>query len=1591
MAHDDDEEIQEDDVQSCAASNVEDVPDITESEEEEFRSIVSLDEWGSIISPPADVLCPLKMCAVNQFVQLMQPANDPYISTSCELVLVFKGTQVPEHFRMMVYAMDCLNKMPSLKGSFVPHTGLTRPLTVVHGKTKTGVKFDVTGIERVLVSDQSKQDEVTKNFIRTERGIPTFRARCAKTRANKQVQMFAQVNPVEMVWGIVPVEYELQGVKKRLIFQVLRVIPQPGFHLMDAIRRRFFGKRKDAKPKEERMVADVCYYLVQILNHEADINYKMGGGWTPQNPNPWTVTQPHQPTSVESMLSPFTVLERILHHIPGGCTGNVATLCEQLCVDVSTVNIGGFPAFATPQSAQVVWDMYQNLHNIYLKKLGCFYKEFGAATEAFATNDTFTYGFRSVLRLESGNVGANLNRFDLYMQMCFTLGNFLKFSERKEFKDAERFMFPKAVVACLDFFLFNKKSISGHATDLDKHNFVKAHVGDQLFGEEVTETKIAAIYRVCSEQSIVDFPKACQSKAARDSLRKHLHDHIQSNVKADDMAVQLYENHMTLQLTTTMNGLALDQWMSDRVYFAACLMNQLSSKNSTGPCAGIRKGRMFLLDSCGSHAKLTHDECAQSWCVLNAGLCKLNQTVRANPLNLNLIWAMLNGDVLTFLGLHNETWRWMMYCVMVASCYGHLRAVTQDGHAKNEEVPLTAKPNSVGLNEVVVKTVNFCFEGLLSSLLPLSEEERRCLGISKQDRVTRAAVEEASAVGFANGQIVSKPLSSQLMQAVLFDEALRSANKELLDGLTTTALPRDSNAGEGTVTKLLKPERGGAFEKGVTRQLPGMGWYVLCFASNTNAMNSVIGEIIGTLAKGAMLVYPPGAPQSTGLASSLAVRDKRKRGQATRSAMWTGESMMPTSMEERQHLAYVLSVSCIYARHLGLMNKSGHSDWEISSPVYSYVDWFKKYFMEHFSCMFSAYLGESCDRIIKGVIARAVASCHVCTVISNFDRENDYSNEDMTFNALYNSMMAMEASSLTLYWANLALLNSITHVIDSKLIMVNQLIRWKCRVPVLPISYLEYVLQPFDSFTSGVVGKEYAREHAELEKFLTRILEVRTRQQDNPNEPIRHFQGNYIQVPGLGTSADYAHIESYMLRFCGVNTGSKNTYLQMFHEVASKSVDLTGVLDMTRSMISVKTLFDNFNMVVGSACDSQPGGYHHRGHTYLIRAVEPEDAKAVVPTGKIWVHIGQALLLASLIGNVELHADNSIHVGKAIFNLIAKKTVPQQAVPSMSLVLETFTFKQGEVISDSVSFRTKRQYFFRPQICYKAWKSGEIQELNRVIGNLPLEDTVHIHAWVQVHTTLVRKPPQYFYYIPMRTYRPPELVPGRIYPLKGERGRDGVICLCPEGYDCAVIRIGQAEMEVIDLKMWTKRLNDLGMQVGPLVFRMHAAVEKGDSIGVLVPTDPQIPMDEVRSQRKKIHKGIEVANFLRWDGYYAVYFDDLGEDGKKDPEKEFHGMHWDETHKNVVVLGHHIRVSRDDLVEQTGITSNRIQASYVVGWLRFPDDCHQVLSDRSVWVAFRLASPANLECEDVVILELHPSLCKCVSNLDGAVDYILPL
>lgn len=733
-------------------------------------------------------------------------------------------------------------------------------------KTKN---YDFIGIERLISGNRTVDSSKRKNMPKTLTPKDTFSAACSRLTMQSNAQLYARMDLVQLHWGLVPVEYVENGEIKRKVFQILRAVPQPGLHLMELIRKRFFQKKNDLKSKETIVISEVCHYLQQIVNYEADINYGMQGVWNSALPSPWSVTDPANPTSVQRLLSPFTVLKRLLHHIPGGHCG--AEKIVDNGFDDSSLCIDGFPLVNSPETLDMVYEEYERRQELYLNALRNFELDFHSNIAACTREPDKELDLRPIL----SNNGHNYNLLNPKLNMIFTLSNFMKFAKEPKVSEMDRITIPKLGIAVIDLFLFfETNAVMSHMQSLD---FIAAHVGEHATKEIVTETKIAMKYRVTDVQSLEDFPKAGQLKSARDGYKRNAIKLMQeidcSSYQVDQRMVDYYNSYLRLQFTATTNGLLMDTWMSDRVIRCATIVNELVGELC--PCKLVNEALAWAWDEMPienkKHAQcLMHDEIVFTWARLNNGLCVFNRTIKANPLNLAIVWGMLKSDVLTFLGLHNQTWRWIMFCMQIAPCFGHLRTQTEDGHAARGECILTAKPNSVGLNEVIIKTVNYCLEGLLSCVVALTDEDRRVLRLDKVDRKTRAGMEASQGVELANGRIIGKPTSSNLMQAVAVDEALRSFDESALAALINTGLPRDSNAGEGGTTKLLKPEKG-YFEKGETRQLPGMGWYVLIFATNTNAHNNKIAEMLKTLACGAMITVAPGAPQSQGLASTLTV------------------------------------------------------------------------------------------------------------------------------------------------------------------------------------------------------------------------------------------------------------------------------------------------------------------------------------------------------------------------------------------------------------------------------------------------------------------------------------------------------------------------------------------------------------------------------------------------------------------------------------------------------------------------------------------------------------------------------------------------
>ncbi len=383
---------------------------------------------------------------------------------------------------------------------------------------------------------------------------------------------------------------------------------------------------------------------------------------------------------------------------------------------------------------------------------------------------------------------------------------------------------------------------------------------------------------------------------------------------------------------------------------------------------------------------------------------------------------------------------------------------------------------------------------------------------------------------------------------------------------------------------------------------------------------------------------------------------------------------------------------------------------------------------------------------------------------------------------------------------------------------------------------------------------------------------------------------------------------------------------------------------------------------------------------------------------KMTFFLFQVLILNAMLGSRELHSDNSIALGKSIFSLIARRTMPQQAIPSTALLLETFAYKFGEVQNDYELMHLSREYYYRPRICHDAWRLGLIKDLNCVIGNHPLEDVIHIHGWVHVHHMLCGKLPDSFYFIPATIMRNAELVPGRIYPVLQSEGNTGVICVCPEGKAFALLKMSGEEFEVIPLERWQSCLAERQIQVAPLIFRKHAVVMDADgTLGLVSEQAVSLPanLEIVEAMNVQVHQNVSKNNYLNFDGKYLVMYDEYS--------ASITG--WQTLHEKLLPLGTHLAIStvninrcmvKEKLANGSEVNKAKVPnhtCTHVVGYLRYPDECDKEYdSNEFIFVAFRVKSYSN-EFEEVCILPVPAHACELphlLSDNAQSVDYLSP-
>jgi hypothetical protein len=1542
---------------------------------------------------PTEFIRPAKMCSVNKYVQCVDESflnhSLHHIPTGPEFVLVgHDSPSLPTHMTSWIWAMTQINHMQSYSQCVVPVNGTTEVTFSKRGKSE----LVATGIKRRLVISQGWQVD---EQLRWEQTFPDMQRQEsmlmeAVQEARLGLNHYADVPPIQMMWGIIPVEYSVNGAKVRRIFHVLKTIPAPGFDLMRClVDIRHKSDSNKNRPGDTPYTA-VMQAVQEVINYECNRNLKIVGcfGRSHPLPNPCDVMQdPLSPMNPMAILSPFLVMRKIILQLP------VATLSE-LVVD-------GFPKTVTTDERTACFDFFKTMHSTYRNRLSVYHQAFERAlrggSSSSSNNNTADCGgggaaaaVKSSSRSSGGGATTTtiiepatlplvlcspsdecLDNVHCYMNMTFHLTRWLDGNSCTK-ERAEPLRMPQLAIATLTPFQYVA------ICSVSPAEFIRAHIGDA--GEDVDETKLTQKYSQ-DNGSWGDMPHGGMYRSARDSFRSTLKTLLDIDPGAS-RRMATYQNYLRAQSTIHTQAVLVDLMMSDRVLNCAQCLDRLSHRVNEGIRTAFQS-EVQGLEAQQQRSLFRGYPDMDYFIRLLHVLSYNNKTIRANAVNLTTLWNLLVSDVLTHLGSHHETWSWMMYTVQVMGGAGHLRAHTDD-HSSKIHVVFTSKPNSVGFNAVITKMFR-AFSTLVSELLPdLNSDFLEALRFMKLDRTTRSGVEAVSSVMFVNGVKEGIPSRKTFMRPIIMDEGYRSMDAAALNGLVCS-IPRDSDGGSGNILKSVDPGKsGGAHLQGHQRQIPGLSPFLMAMTSNSNPHTAVVGESIKTFSV-VTANFPAGA-QPGGRLSQIHAGRKRKIADY-QSSNTNASSTLPTEKKGREDLAWIMSVLQMATRQLALLNKTGQVDFEINIVCRSYTEWIRNIIQIHFQSFFGATLFLSYDRAIAGYVTRQVATTFMSTCARH------YSECESVTDANTRVLLDMETAPLTVMSANLAIGNGLTHLVDTNLVMINQIIREKLKTPVLSV---EFLVSLFDE------GSEINMSGGPFEEIFSWVSQV-----VQCRDGIE-FNMGYIAVSKLGTPEDYNTKESYLESYYGIAKGHYFTYNMAVRECSAKTFDLSGFLSMEASMLdycrflsrlgvsfegsiaqqqqqynnnnnnpflelyrTTYIFIQNFSSISSSsnssggggpegggggaaAVQQQNGNQHHHHQQQQQNApppAVPQQQQRSAGIGKCWTSMIQHLLVTSIQGRSELHADNMFTFGANLTEFILSRCAPLQSTPAQQMVYESFRHVDDDVLPLRTFVSSKRpEYFVRTINDHGALEYGVASELPSMLGAHPIEDVMHLGSWIQLHTILhAGAKPSHFERFPEYNGRPPEMVCGRTYPLVSDSPEvTGTLTLAPDNrfdaFRLVVVTMtanGQRSCEVrqlMDIKEWFKKVVvELRFMVAPLVFRRHALFRNNEtmsgcpSVAINFATPPAPPLEGSSSaSRFPRHDAANNNNssgmrqFLSHSANYVL----------AEGRGRHAIVHFSEAHERLVPLGTFVLIFTPN-IGHFGISCTK---RWLRGSLRYPED-----------------------------------------------------
>jgi len=407
-----------------------------------------------------------------------------------------------------------------------------------------------------------------------------------------------------------------------------------------------------------------------------------------------------------------------------------------------------------------------------------------------------------------------------------------------------------------------------------------------------------------------------------------------------------------------------------------------------------------------------------------------------------------------------------------------------------------------------------------------------------------------------------------------------------------------------------------------------------------------------------IIIIPFHSAQPGGKLSQIQFGRKRKVSDY-QSSNTNAASTLPTNKQDREDMAWTMCVLMMATRQLALINKTGQVDFEINSICRTYTEWLRNIVVQHFQHFFGANLFLSYDRVISGFLARQIASTFIATCA------RQYCECETPTEANTTALMDMETAPLTLQSCNLAIANALTHLVDTNLLIVNHIIKDKLSTPIIPPTFLMSI------FGDGQIDMSTSF-YDEIFTWLSQIV------QNRQNEA--EFISGYVLVPKLGVMEDYNAKEAYLESYFGVAKNNFFTYITAIRECATKTFNLSGflcsdTLDFGRFMSRLGIGGDASIIQPQPAGNNNPFLEAHRS-TYIFTQNAPQGGGI----SKCWVNIIQHLIITSIQGRAELHADNMFSFGANLTEFILSRCAPLQSIPAGVMVYESFKHSNDDVV-----------------------------------------------------------------------------------------------------------------------------------------------------------------------------------------------------------------------------------------------------------------------------------------------------------------------